>query len=214
MDGPDTGGTGRRGASRRFRDVAAGAESARLRLTREIATALAVIVRRLRLPMLLVALLPVPPAGLLIVAAGAIGGRTGGVLAALALIALVPAGWLLWRRGQLTWAVDPVDALAAEIGRAFDVAGAWSEGGATLRRVREIGREGWVPLRLARGTWTGLRFALSLFERVTNLPRVAVFTPTRLTTTSYLGIACLVGAAVVVLADVVAALALLAEALS
>lgn len=214
MDGPDAGSTGRRGASRRVRDVAAGAESARLRLTREIATALAVIVRRLRLPMLLVALLPVPPAGLLIIVSGAIGGRTGGVLAALTLIALVPAGWLLWRRDQMAWAVDPVDALAGEIGRAFDVAGAWSEGGATLRRVREIGREGWGPLRLARGTWTGLRFALSLFERVTDLPRVAPFTPTRLTTTSYLGIACLVGAAVLLLADVAVVLVLLATGLS
>ncbi|MGH8826396.1 MAG: hypothetical protein ACRDVZ_02125 [Jiangellaceae bacterium] len=214
MDGRDSGGTGRRGTSRRIRDVAAGAESGRLRLTREIATALAVIVRRLRLPLLLVALLPIVPAALLLVVAGAIGGQTGGGLAALAVIALVPAGWLLWRRRQLMWAVEPVDALAGEIGTAFDVTDAWSEGRSTLRKIREFGREGWRPLRLARGAWTGLRFALSLFERVTDLPRIAPFTPTRLTTTSYLGIACVVGAAVVMLADVVAVMALLVEALS
>jgi hypothetical protein len=170
------------------------AEAARLRLTGEFARALGVVVGHLRLPLLAVSVLPLAPAALLLIGAAVVGGRDGLVLGGLAVVGLVPSAWLFWRRHRMTWAVTPVDALADELLHAFDVSDAWGEVNTGLAELKEIGRRGRGPVGLGRGAWHGLRLALRLLGRVTELPRVEPFTPVRLQTTVYIGVACVASA--------------------
>ncbi len=179
-------------------------EAARLRLTGEFARALGVVVRRLRPPMLVVSVLPLPPAVLLLIVAAAVGGRDGLVLGGLAVAGLVPGAWMFWRRHRMTWAVTPVDALADQLLYAFDVSDAWGEINAGLAELKAIGRRGgWGPIGVGRGAWHGLRLAVRLLGRVTDLPRVEPFTPVRLQTTAYIGVACVAAAALLLVTAVV-----------
>jgi len=153
--------------------AAASAGEARVRVIRDLATALAVLVRRVRIPLLVVGLLPLTPA-------------------------LVLA----------------LDELAAELAQAYDVAGAWAKAGDALQRVRSAGPGLRGAGRAARGVWAGVQLTKELFDRFSDLPRVAPFLPIRLQFTGYLCLASLVATAVLIILVVATTLVLAAGAVT
>ncbi|RIQ34788.1 hypothetical protein [Jiangella rhizosphaerae] len=175
--------------------AAASAGETRARVIRDLAAALAVLVRRVKVPLLAVGLLPLPPALVLLVEGFAedIGRRY--FIGAAAIVA-APGLWVLWRRRRLVRAVDPVDELAAELAQAYDVAGAWARAGDALHQVRAAGPGLRGAGRAARGVWAGMQLTKDLFDRFSDLPRVAPFLPVSLQFTGYLCLASVVAAAV------------------
>ncbi|SDU74542.1 hypothetical protein [Jiangella alkaliphila] len=175
--------------------AAASAGEARATVVRELAAALAVLVRRVRIPLLVAGVLPLPPALLLVLEGlAADSGRPFflAVAAAGAALGLL----LLWRRRRLVRAVDPVDELAAELAEAYDVAGAWARANDALEQVRSAGPGLRGAGRAARGVWAGVQLTKDLFDRFSDLPRVAPFLPVSLQFTGYLCLASVVAAGV------------------
>lgn len=175
--------------------AAASAGEARVALVRQLAAALATLVRRVRIPLLVAGVLPLPPA-LLLVLEGFAADRGGPFFFALAIAGAAPGLVLLWRRRRLLRAVDPVDELAAELGEAYDVAGAWARAGDALAQVQSAGPGLRGAGRAARGVWVGVKLTRDVFERFSDLPRVAPFLPVSLQFTGYLCLASIVAAAV------------------
>ncbi|WP_116951536.1 hypothetical protein [Jiangella endophytica] len=175
--------------------AAASAGETRASLIRELAAALAKLVRRVRIPLLVAGVLPLPPA-LLLVLEGLAADRGGPFFFALAVAGAAPGLMLLWRRRRLVRAVDPVDELAAELGEAYDVAGAWARAGDALEQVRSAGPGLRGAGRAARGVWAGVQLTKDLFERFADLPRVAPFLPVSLQFTGYLCLASVIAAGV------------------
>lgn len=176
-------------------EAAASAGEARATLVRELARALAVLVRRVRIPLLVAGVLPLPPA-LLLVIEGLAADRGGPFFLALAAAGAAPGLALLWRRRRLVRAVDPVDELAAELGQAYDVAGTWARAGDALEQVRSAGPGLRGAGRAARGVWAGVQLTKDVFDRFSDLPRVAPFLPVSLQFTGYLCIASIIAAGV------------------
>lgn len=184
--------------------LAAAAEATRVQLSHDLAGLLATAARRVRLPALIVGLVPVAPALFLVALAIVVETEFRYVAGAVAALGILMSGWLLVRRRQLLAAVDPREALAADIVYALDVADAWSEGEEAWERVKEIGEDGWGPVRMLRALWTGFQFSQDLMERVTERPRLAPFMPTRLSGLVWLGAWCLASTAVSALVIVTA----------
>lgn len=194
--------------------AAASAGEARVRVIRDLATALAVLVRRVRIPLLVVGLLPLTPALVLAIEGLAVGGRGGLFIVLLALAGAWPGLWVLWRRRRLVRVVEPVDELAAELAQAYDVAGAWGKAGDALQRVRSAGPGLRGAGRAARGVWAGVQLTKELFDRFSDLPRVAPFLPIRLQFTGYLCLASAVATVVLIVLVVATTLVLAADAVT
>ncbi|HEY9411656.1 MAG TPA: hypothetical protein VIP77_18900 [Jiangellaceae bacterium] len=175
--------------------LAAAAEATRVQLSHDLAAVLATAARTVRVPALVVALVPVAPALFLLALAIVVENEFRYVAGAVGALGLLASSWLLWRRGQLLAAVDPRDELAADIVYALDVADAWAEGEETWERIKEIGDAGWGPVRVLRALWTGFQFSQDLMERVTERPRLAPFMPPRLYGLAWLGASCLASTA-------------------
>jgi hypothetical protein len=178
--------------------AATSAGEARVRVITDLAAALAVLVRRVRIPLLVVGVLPLTPAFVLALEGLALGGRGGVFFLVLALAGAAPGLWVLRRRQRLLRAVEPVDELAAELAQAYDVAGAWAKAGDALQQVRSAGPGLRGAGRAARGVWAGVRLTKELFERFSDLPRVAPFIPVSLQFTGYLCLASLVATVVLI----------------
>lgn len=178
--------------------AAASAGETRAKVIRDLAAALAVLVRRVRIPLFAVGLLPLTPALVLALEGLSLGGNAGVFFLVLALLGAWPGLWVLWRRRRLMRAVDPVDELAAELAQAYDVAGAWAKAGDALQQVRAAGPGLRGAGRAARGVWAGVRLTKELFDRFSDLPRVAPFLPVRLQFTGYLCLASVVSTVVLV----------------
>ncbi|TDD71605.1 hypothetical protein E1262_05530 [Jiangella aurantiaca] len=178
--------------------AAAAAGETRARVIRDLAAALAVLVRRARIPLLVVGLLPLTPALVLALEGLAVGGDGGLFFLALALAGAAPGLWVLWRRRRLMRAVDSVDELAGELAEAYDVAGAWARAGDALHQVRSAGPGLRGAGRAARGVWAGVQLTRDLFDRFSDLPRVAPFLPVSLQFTGYLCLVSVVATVVLV----------------
>lgn len=192
-------------------DAASSAGEARVTLSRELAEGLAGVVRRARIPLLIVGLLPLIPALLVAIEAAVLGGYPGLVFLAIAVAGASPGLALLWRRRRLLRAADPPEELAAELGEAYDIAGAWARAGDALEQVQTAGPGLRGARQAARGLWAGFQLTRDMFERFSELPRVAPFLPVSLQFTGSLCLASVVSA-VVTGAIGVAGLALVAVA--
>ncbi|WP_157553060.1 hypothetical protein [Jiangella gansuensis] len=202
----------RRAAESAATSAASSAGEARTRLIHEIAAALAVLVRRVRLPLLVVSVLPQPFALLLALEGLALGGTPGAVVAGLAVLGSVPGLWVLWRRQRMVHAVDSVDELAGELAQAYDVAGAWAKAGDVLTKMRSAGPGLRGAGRAAGGLWAGVQLTRELFDRFSDLPRVAPFLPVRLQFTACLCVASIVSAVILAGLSALGLLALAADA--
>jgi hypothetical protein len=184
-------------------------DTARYKITQEFGAVLAGIVYRLRKPLLTVALLPVPTAGLLMGFAVYLGGPLGIILALMAAVPLLLGVWLMWQRAQMLAAADPMEDLARDVGRLIDRAVAWSYAEESITILRGYSRNGWGPFRILRGVWTTLNFGASAFQQGEGLPRrVVPFSPRRLQATASVAGFCLIGSGVAVFIDLLIAVAL------
>lgn len=173
-------------------EAARQSDTTRQRITREFAAVLAGIVYRLRKPLLTVALLPIPTSAVVFGFATDLGGSAGLALGALAMLPVLLGSWLIWQRQQLLRATNPMEELAQDVGRVFDLTDAWSHAGESVEMLRALGRNGWGPLRVLRGVWATVQFGPGLLERVPGLPRrIFPFSSRRLQTTATVAALCL-----------------------
>lgn len=172
------------------------ADATRQKVTREFAAVLAGIVYRLRKPLLTVALLPVPASAALLAIAVFLGGPFGVGLSIVAAIPLLLGAWLVWQRQQMLAATNPMEELAQDVGRVFDITDAWSYAAESAQMLAALARNGWGPFRILRGIWTTVQLGPGvMLDRVTGLPRrIYPFVPRRLQITASVAGFCLMGA--------------------
>lgn len=155
----------------------------------DVVRLLAAVVRRLRLPLLLIAAMPLLPAAVLVVASAVRGGSDVPLAIALAAVLLIPSGALEVRRRQLLAALQPPEQAGAEI---YDIVGSpefWSQLRSNLGNLADLGRG--LGLRmLGRKLWLGIRLTNTLRERVGGNSRLSPFLPGRLRGLLLLTIAC------------------------
>lgn len=155
----------------------------------DVVRLLAAVVRRLRLPLLLIAAMPLLPAAVLVVASAVRGGSDVPLAIALAAVLLIPSGALEVRRRQLLAALQPPEQAGAEI---YDIVGSpefWSQLRSNLGNLADLGRG--LGLRmLGRKLWLGIRLTNTLRERVGGSSRLSPFLPGRLRGLLLLTIAC------------------------
>lgn len=191
--------------------VRAGAAAAGVQLqwqktVADVIRLLAAVVARLRLPLLVVALAPVPPGLVLVVASAVQGGSDLALAGGLVVVGLVPSGWLALRRAQLLAALQPPTEAAAEICRVLSPTGLWSQLKANLGRITEGGG----PLRLrslGRRIWQGVRLTADVRGLLGDQPRLAPFLPARLRGLAVLAACCLVSSVALTALAVVKVLA-------
>lgn len=151
---------------------------------------LAAVVARLRLPLLLVALAPVPPGVVLIIASAVRGGSDLPLAGVLVVVGLVPSGWLAVRRGQLVAALQPPAEAAAEILRVLSPAGLLTRLKSNLGPIADGG--GALRLRsLGRRIWQGVKLTADVRGVISDQPRLAPFLPARLRGLALLSAWCL-----------------------
>lgn len=166
----------------------------------DVVRMLAAVVRRLRLPLLIIAAAPLAPAVVLVIASAARGGSDVPLAYVLAALLLIPSGWLEVRRRQLLSALQPPEEAGAEI---YAIVGApefWSQLKTNLGQLTDLGRG--LGLRaLTRKLWQGIKLTNAVRERVGENSRLTPFLPGRLRGLLILTIACgVAGALLTVLA--------------
>lgn len=145
----------------------------------DVVRILAAVVGRLRSPLLVVLLLPVI-LGVLLVAVSAIrGGADLPIACVLALLAVVPSGWLAIRRRQLLVALQPPEQAGAEIYAIFSAPQVLATVKSNLIEV--AARSSGLGFRsLGRSVWKGVRITNEMRGRAVDSPRLAPFLPGRL----------------------------------
>lgn len=180
-------------------------------LAAQIVQMLYVTVQVVRIPLMLVILLPVLPAVVALAFGFVLGG--GWLLAAAIIFVLGMASpVLLWiQRRSAIRAVADSDTLTTEIARALDMPGAFADAGRAVRGVRGLNLgTGNVFGRFRRlNRWLG--GAKDVVTRFTEFPTLRPFLPPRLVFTWYFTIASAVGAVVFVLFAIVEIIALIAK---
>jgi hypothetical protein len=166
----------------------------------DVVRLLAAVVRRLRLPLLLIAATPLLPAAVLVVASAVRGGSDVPLAYVVVVVLLVPSGWLEVRRRQLLAALQPPEQAGAEI---YGIVGSpefWSQLRTNLGNLTDLGRG--VGLRvLGRKLWLGITLTNAVRERVGENSRLSPFLPGRLRGLLLLTVSCgVAGALLTVLA--------------
>ena len=166
----------------------------------DVVRLLATVVRRLRLPLLLIAMAPLLPAVVLVVASAVRGGSDVPLAYVVAVLLLIPSAWLELRRRQLLAALQPPEQAGAEI---YAIVGApefWVQLRSNLGELTDLGRG--LGLRsLGRRLWQGIKLTNAVRERVGENSRLAPFLPGRLRGLLMLSVACgVAGALLTVLA--------------
>lgn len=157
--------------------------------SRHAARTIAVAVRLLRIPSLLVLLVPLP----FIVTTLALGiaahGPVGIVIllggAAMALVSGAFAG----RRRRVLQAVEEPEALASELAIAIALSGKVDETRGALAQI--AGGGGWRVFNRLQGVWSGTTMTGRWIESVGDLPRARYFAPPKIGTTVTLVVAAL-----------------------
>lgn len=161
----------------------------------DIVAMLAGVVNRLRIPLMVIAVLPLVPA-LVLAVIGAL--SSSWLVAAMALIGVVPAGWLLIRRHQLVTALQPPEIAVAELRASFSPAEIGEQLKANLEQVRGQKLE-LKPRKLAGTLWKGIRLGTGLYSQLTDVPRLQPFLPGRLRGLAFLSAACVLCATILAL---------------
>lgn len=155
----------------------------------DVVRLLAAVVRRLRMPLLLIAALPLLPAAVLVIASAARGGPDVPLAYVVAAVLLIPSGWLEVRRRQLLSALQPPEQAGAEIYAIVGSPEFWSQLRSNLGELTDLGRG--LGLRaLARKLWQGVKLTNAVRERVGDNSRLAPFLPGRLRGLLVLTVAC------------------------
>lgn len=166
----------------------------------EVVRLLAAVVRRLRVPLLVVAAAPLLPAAVLVVAAAVRGGADVPLAYVVAVLLLIPSGWLEVRRRQLLSALQPPELAAAEIYAIVGSPEFWSQLRSNAGELADLSRGLGVRV-LARKLWQGVQLTNAVRERVGDNSRLAPFLPGRLRGLLLLTAACgVAGALLTVLA--------------
>ncbi len=156
----------------------------------DVVTLLEGVVRRLRVPLLLVSLVPAIPAAALFIIGAVSGSWIPVVLAA---VGLLPSLWLTGRRRQLVVALHPPAAAVAELRATFNMAGVGEQLRSNLLQLRGQTTER-RPRRLAGALWKGIKLGAGLYGRLSEVPRLAPFLPGRLRGLAFTAGACVVAA--------------------
>lgn len=155
----------------------------------DVVRLLAAVVRRLRVPLLVIAAAPLLPAAVLVIATAVRGGPDVPLGYVVAVLLLVPSGWLEVRRRQLLSALQPPEQAGAEI---YAIVGApefWAQLRANLGQLSDLGHG--LGLRpLARKLWQGIKLTNAVRERVGENSRLTPFLPGRLRGLLFLTAAC------------------------
>ncbi len=155
----------------------------------DVVRLLAAVVRRLRIPLLVIAAAPVLPALVLVVASAVRGGSDVPVACVVALLLLIPSGWLAVRRRQMLAALEPPEVAGAEI---YAIVGApefWSQLKDNLGTLAARDA-GWGLRSLGSKVWRGVRLTNTVRERVGDNSRLAPFLPGRLRGLALLAASC------------------------
>ncbi|EFQ82125.1 hypothetical protein HMPREF0063_12649 [Aeromicrobium marinum DSM 15272] len=191
----DSGGDrgGRRGWGRRANEAAdhlAGSADARTGESAQRAAAmLALAVRILRIPTLVVVVLPVPfiVATALVVASADGAGRVLG--AVVVTVMTIVWGAFAWRRHRIIEAVSEPTALATELGIMVSLGGKVDETRGVLEQL--AGGGGARVFSRLRGAWSGVTLTGRWIDGIGDLPRARYFAPPRIGTTVSMAIAAL-----------------------
>lgn len=192
--------------------AASALDARRVQAIRGAVAGLAFAVRVLDVPLLVVALVPLPSLLLLALLALVAGGVSGGILAAVAALGALPSLAVAWQRRAMRRAVRDPDDLAGALVRTFDAADAWAQAEGTLDAVAGVVRGPAGPWARARRGWRAARMVGALVARFTEVEQLAAFAPWRLTWSAYAAVSALAAAVVAGLLDAVVAVALLAGA--
>ena len=184
----------------RLRAAAVRAPAQAQKVVADVVGLLAAVVGRLRRPLLIIAAAPLLPAAVLVIATAVRGGADVPLGYVVAVLLLIPSGWLEVRRRQLSSALQPPELAGAEI---YAIVGApefWSRLRTNLVRLT-VARRGLGLRSLGRTLWQGIKLTNVLRERVGGNSRLAPFLPGRLRGLVLLTAACGVcGALLTVLA--------------
>ncbi len=162
--------------------------------TADVVRLLGAVIARLRLPLLVLCLLP-PILGVLLVGVSAVrGGADLTIACVLLVLTAVPSGWLAIRRRQLLGALQPPERAGAEIYAVLSAPLVWSTLKGNLGEIAADRRR--VPIRsLGRSIWKGVKLTNDLLGRADD-SRLAPFLPGRLRGLVFLTGWCLVAAVV------------------
>jgi len=176
-------------ANRGINDMAAQVDGQTGEVAQRAASVIALAVRVLRIPTLLVLIAPLPfIAATLLLAANANGvGRTIGLVAGLVMAGISLAFGA--RRQRILRAVEEPTALATELGIAVSLSGKVDETRSVLAQI--AGGGGNRVLSRLRGAWSGVSMPVHWIEDVGDLPRARYFVPPKIGTTVTIAIASL-----------------------
>lgn len=176
-------------ANRSVEDMAARVDGQTGEVAQRATSVIALAVRVLRIPTLLVLIAPLPfIAATLLLAVNAEGaGRVIGLVAGL-VMAVVSFAFGA-RRQRILRAVEEPTALATELGIAVSLSGKVDETRTALTQI--AGGGGWRVLSRLRGVWSGVSMTGRWIEGVGDLPRARYFVPPKIGTTVTIAIASL-----------------------
>ncbi len=188
---------GKPGTPTRTKQALAAAVDARDRAIGRFVAVLIPLIRATRLPLLVVALVPVVPALLVLALALARPGPDDWFWAVLATLGLLLAGWLGLRRRQLSAVADDREVLTIALTRLVTGRELWAQliDNLTVGRVGKAVTRRSRPLRVLGGLWRGVRAAGVLAEFAAS-EELAPLTPMRLRGLWLLVLSCLVAGAV------------------
>lgn len=181
-------------APSRTRRAVASAAVARDKTIDHLVRVLVPVIRATRVPLRLVVLTAALPSVLLIILALLRPGPDDPFWIAVAVIGLVLAAWLAWRRHQLLAVAAAPDALAGAFASAVTGRDVWERAARNLTagRVAAAARPRRSrPLRLLRGMWRGIKLT-GILQQLIDRDELAPLMPGRLRGIGILVVACLI----------------------
>ncbi len=172
-----------------FDDMASRVDGQTGEVAQRATSVIVLAVRVLRVPTLLLLVVPIPfIAATLMLAANAQGaGRAVGLVVGLAMAAVSLAFGA--RRRRILRAVEEPTALATELGIAVSLSGKVDETRLALTQI--AGGGGWRVLSRLRGVWSGVGMTGRWIDGVGDLPRARYFVPPKIGTTVTIAVAAL-----------------------
>lgn len=161
--------------------------------TADVVRLLGAVVARLRVPLLVLVLVPLIEGVALIAVSAVRGGADFPIACVLAVLGAIPSAWLAMRRRQLLASLQPPEEAGAEIYAVFSAPDLMTRIKSNLAEVAARGGR----LRTVGGSlWKGVKLTNELRHRIGDSPRLAPFLPGRLRGLLFLGGWCLLSGVV------------------